>query len=246
MSTPVGQDPAVTSSQLLALLSEATPLDEFLDRVVHLATQLIAPPAACGLTMCRDGRLFTRVATGDVAARVDEIQYVRNCGPCVDTLRTGVVVQVDDYTGDDRWDGHGAHALADGVVSSLSLPLVVGGRTVAALNLYADRPGAFAGAPRRQAEAFAGQCAAALTLALRQSGQAEVRHQLLEAMASRSVIDQAIGILMGQQRCTATTAFGLLRRASQARNRKLHDVAADVITSTTGEPPQPPAAFGTA
>jgi AmiR/NasT family two-component response regulator len=43
---------------------------------------------------------------------------------------------------------------------------------------------------------------------------------------------------MGQQRCTAAEAFDLLRRASQRRNHKLRDVAADIITNVTGHPPQ--------
>ena len=64
-------------------------------------------------------------------------------------------------------------------------------------------------------------------------------------MVSSSVIDQAIGILMGQQRCTASVAFDLLRQASQHRNRKLRDIAAEIITNVSGEPPQPRPSFRT-
>lgn len=62
---------------------------------------------------------------------------------------------------------------------------------------------------------------------------------------SSSVIDQAVGILMGQQRCNAATAFDLLRQASQNRNRKLRDIAAEIITNVSGEPPQPRPRFRT-
>ena len=61
-------------------------------------------------------------------------------------------------------------------------------------------------------------------------------------MASRTIIDQAIGILMGQQRCNAAQAFAILRTASQTRNRKLRDIAADIVTSVGG-PLSPPARF---
>jgi hypothetical protein len=64
-------------------------------------------------------------------------------------------------------------------------------------------------------------------------------------MVSSSIIDQAIGILMAQQRCTAAIAFDLLRRASQNRNRKLRDIAADIITKVSGAPPQPRPGFKT-
>jgi hypothetical protein len=113
------------------------------------------------------------------------------------------------------------------------------------LNLYSTVPAAFTGPQRRHAEAFAAQCVAALTVSLRQMRQVQVHSQLAEAMVSSSVIDQAVGILMGQQRCNAATAFDLLRQASQNRNRKLRNIAAEIITNVSGEPPQPRPRFRT-
>jgi GAF domain-containing protein len=243
MTAPDDNRLAVASAQLLSLLSDASHLDVFLHRVVHLAADVVSPPAAVGLTLQRDDQPFTVVSSNNLASQVDEIQYGRDQGPCLDSLRKGIIVQVDDLTRESRWDGYPTHALAHGVLSSLSLPLAIDGQTVAALNLYSNQPAAFDGPPRQHATAFAGQCSAALALALRQFSQAQVQQQLIEAVTSRSVIDQAIGILMGQQRCTATVAFDLLRQASQHRNRKLRDVAADIITNITGEPPQRPADF---
>lgn len=72
---------------------------------------------------------------------------------------------------------------------------------------------------------------------LRQDQQSALNQQLEEALTNRSVIDQAIGLLMGQQRCAAPEAFDLLRQNSQHNNRKLRDVAADLITRVTGMPP---------
>jgi AmiR/NasT family two-component response regulator len=54
------------------------------------------------------------------------------------------------------------------------------------------------------------------------------------------VIDQAIGVIMAQERCGQVRAFSLLRSASQNRNVKLCDIAAAIVTSVSGEPPQPP------
>jgi hypothetical protein len=99
------------------------------------------------------------------------------------------------------------------VLSSLSLPLTVEGETLRALNLYALTPAVFGSPHREFAEAFAEKSTAALTMRLRHVRHARVQHQLAEAMVSSSVIEQAIGILMGQRRCTATTAFDILRKA---------------------------------
>jgi GAF domain-containing protein len=245
---PDTSDPAALTSayrQLFGVLVESPNVDAFLDEVVRLAAEVVTPAAAGGITVRRDGRPFTVSSSDDLAAQVDETQYGADEGPCLDTLRTGIVNQVDDLSREERWDRYRPRAIAHGVVSSLSLPLAVDGHTVAALNLYSDQPAAFSGPVRQHAEAFAAQCGAALALALRQTHQAQVQQQLGEAMATRSIIDQAIGILMGQQRCNATTAFDLLRQASQHRNRKLRNIATDIITNVTGEPPHPPTDFKT-
>jgi AmiR/NasT family two-component response regulator len=42
---------------------------------------------------------------------------------------------------------------------------------------------------------------------------------------------------MGQNRCTADEAFEVLRTASQNRNVKLRDIAADMVTAVSGQAP---------
>lgn len=62
------------------------------------------------------------------------------------------------------------------------------------------------------------------------------------SLASRWVIDQALGIIMARDHCTQDRAFAILRSASQNSNVKLRDTASAVVTSVTGEPlrPAPP------
>ena len=52
------------------------------------------------------------------------------------------------------------------------------------------------------------------------------------AMETRAVIEQAKGIIIGQQHCTPERAFELLTRLSQSSHRKLRDCAADMVAST--------------
>ncbi|GAA3138296.1 hypothetical protein GCM10020001_071020 [Nonomuraea salmonea] len=65
----------------------------------------------------------------------------------------------------------------------------------------------------------------------------EVAGQLKEALTTRGVIDQALGIVMAQRRCTARQAFELLRQISQDRNVKVHQIAASIVEKVSGEPP---------
>ncbi|CAM5542538.1 MULTISPECIES: ANTAR domain-containing protein [Streptomyces] len=64
--------------------------------------------------------------------------------------------------------------------------------------------------------------------------------QLREAMASRPLIDQARGILMADEACTAAQAWDMLRYTSQHTNIKLREVAAAVVAGAAGPPPPQP------
>ena len=80
--------------------------------------------------------------------------------------------------------------------------------------------------------------AATITAALRHYDQATLTDHLRTALSSRSVIDQAIGIIIGMQRCPASVAFDVLRTVSQNRNIPLREVAADLVARTgTSTPP---------
>jgi len=139
--------------QLLGLLVEAPEIDAVLEKMVGLAAD-VTPAVACGVTVCRDGQPFTVAMTNELAARVDEIQYGTDEGPCLDALRHGDVVQVDDLSHEVRWDSYRPQAVAHGVRSSLSLPFTVEGEILGALNLYSVTPAVFCDARRKAAEAF--------------------------------------------------------------------------------------------
>ncbi|HZC52973.1 MAG TPA: ANTAR domain-containing protein, partial [Mycobacterium sp.] len=63
--------------------------------------------------------------------------------------------------------------------------------------------------------------------------EAQLTDHLRVALSSRSVIDQAMGIIIGMQRCTANEAFDLLRTVSQNRNIPLREVAAELVARTS-------------
>jgi hypothetical protein len=94
-----------------------------------------------------------------------------------------------------------------------------------------------------RAQQFVEVLALTLPLALQITRRASQVAQLQEALASRSTIEQALGVPMAQNRCTRDDAFGLLRRASQNRNIKLRDVASAIIHRFSGHQPPPPPPF---
>jgi GAF domain-containing protein len=225
----------------LADLMVATPtMDKFLSDLAVLATAVITPPASCGITLAQHNLPLTVASSDPLAAHVDEVQYDHDLGPCLQAMHTGQIVLVADMTAEKRWGPYPAYALSYGVHSSLSLPLTVNGDTRGALNLYAGTPHAFGPSEHQHAELFAGPASAALTVVARQVHQVRLSEQLRDALATRAVIDQALGILMAHNSCDFDTAFAILRESSQHQNRKLHDVAADIVKAVSGNDPQPP------
>lgn len=244
-STPSGPAPPTASLtaalvELVNLMLDVPTVEAMLDDMARLAAGVVTPPAICGITMRRNHHVLTVATSAPLASRLDEVQYGQDDGPCLQTLRTGKPNDVRDLASDRRWGAYRLYALGSGVRSSLSLPLVVDGEPQGALNLYALKPNAFNDGARAAAEQFAAQASAALTIVSRQARQTQLSEQLKESLASRSVIDRAIGIIIEQRRCTADSAFELLRELSQNQNRKLRDVASDLVTATSGEPPGPP------
>ena len=231
-------------SSLQSLLLSTPAIEELLRKLAVLAVQSVDPGMTCGITVRYDHSPYTVAASDDRAWIIDEQQYAAGGGPCLEALRTGSAVSVDDQDADERWPEYRAAAVSLGVKCSLSLPLTVDEQALGALNLYAYRKShAFDGDRSDRARAFAEQAATTLALAIRQTEQQETAEQLEAALEARSLIDQAVGVLMGQQRCDAQVAFQLLRRHSQNTNRKLREVAADIIERYSGYRPVPSAKF---
>jgi GAF domain-containing protein len=233
-------DIAASITELQALLLGTESIDTFLAELAILAARTLGEGVSCGITLQPNGRPLTVASSDAVAAQVDELQYGIDQGPCLSALRTGRQVRIDDVASDKRWSGYAIQALAHGVRSSLSLPITAQQKPVGALNLYAPAPGFFAATQIQHAQRFADNASVAMGLAARLAAQVVLTDQLRASLASRSIIDQALGVIMAEQRCTTREAFAILRAASHNRNIKLRQVAEQIVTGITGTPPQPP------
>lgn len=213
---------------LHTLLMSLEGVDEFLQEVADLVSDTLT---SCGITVEYENYPLT-VASSDARARsLDESQYAAHEGTCLHAMRSGETVAVPDAEGETRWPAYFKEARKTGLRSSLSLPLIVRGESIGAMNLYSfEHTHAFDGELGDQARLFASQASTALWLAVRLARSNETNRQLETALTSRSIIDQALGVLMAQQRCTPEEAFALLRTHSQHNNRKLREVAEELVT----------------
>jgi len=216
-------------------------LGETLTRVAHLGCAAVPGADMVGLTMLVDGRLATAVFTDETAPEIDAAQYESGSGPCLDAFRHQTVFQIHDTETEERWPAFCEAAAAHGLRSVLSMPLVAPREGLGALNFYSRTPNVFSDEHARLASLFAAQSGIVLANARAYWDAHELSQQLTEALASRAVIEQATGILMGAQHCGADEAFQILVRASQRENRKLRQIAQQIVEAAGHRPPPKPA-----
>lgn len=225
--------------ELQNLILDGPDVADFLYELAVLAAAIV-PGTHCGITLRRDGQVATVASSDEVAMQMDETQYLRGRGPCLSAMHEEARIEVPDMSAELRWGDYAEYALANGIQSAFSLPLALDGATVGALNLFATTPHAFAEVDLARAEAFTRQAATALTILLRHADHTVLDDELREALATRAVIDQALGILMVTRKISSREAFEILRHTSQTTNRKVSAIAAELIETMTGHPPEPP------
>jgi transcriptional regulator with GAF, ATPase, and Fis domain len=226
-------------AELARALEAEVSVQATLDAMCRLAVDLIDPAEYAAVTIIRGGRFRTVSATGDTARLVDEIQYRTGEGPCLDAIRDEGTFVSGDLSRERRWPNFSREVVeTTGVRSMLSYQLFVQQDTLGALNLYATPVDAFAVDIFPVGAVFAAHAAVAYQAANEHERAANLETALLTSRR----IGMAIGILMSSRVITAEQAFTILAKASQHDQRKLSDLAEDVVrTGELGELPDKPA-----
>jgi hypothetical protein len=208
-----GNDLGVSLAGLSRLLTGHRPLRQTLVLIAEFAVQAIPGADGAGLTMLEDNRTQTVVASAEFVHAVDDVQYRLGEGPCLLAVETGQTQTSGSLGGDPRWRRFGPRVGRMGVHSVLSLPF------------YAHAKNAFGDDAVRIGELFAVPAAVSVHNAQVLAQSQRLAEQLGEALTSRAVIDQALGIVMSRTGANPEEAFDRLRAMSQSQHVKLSEVA---------------------
>ncbi|MGN6129584.1 MAG: GAF and ANTAR domain-containing protein [Nocardioidaceae bacterium] len=167
-------------------------------------------------------RIETLAATDPLVHELDDLQWRLEEGPCVDALMEEPVVVVEHARHAQRWPRYVPEAAQVGLRAQLAIRLFADKTGVGGLNFYSlERETVDPLAPVI-GELFATHAAIAL-------GRAREIEGLHEALASRKLIGQGIGILMERFGLDEERAFEYLLRTSQHSNVKLRKVAEELV-----------------
>lgn len=231
-------DARAAFAQLGELRFETTSMEAMLQRIAELAKRVIPRVAEASVSLIANDKATTAAYTGRLALDLDETQYGRGYGPCLEAAVGQEIREITDARAETRWPDYARISVERGSLSSLSVPVPVREAIHGGLNLYAAEAHAFDDDAKDVARAFASYAAVAVHNMHLYESTRELAENLDIAMRTRAVIEQAKGILMSQRRCDATQAFNVLAAASQRSNRKLRDIAQAIVNGVAEQPNQ--------
>ena len=176
---PPAGDPQIDGTLLARLADVAT-----------MACHAVPGCACAAISIALPSGVVTAAATSEAARALAAVQSVTGDGPCLQALRRGTVVRVDDLSTDRRWPELARAARAAGLCSLLAVPLRSGDRLVGVLGLHGGRPGAFDQWSQDIASVLARQAADAVNDGelLRRSVADHARHQQIAQTLQRGLL----------------------------------------------------------
>jgi ANTAR domain/GAF domain len=179
---------------------------------------------------------FVMCVTDQAGEQLAELQLMLGEGPCRDVLASAAPVLAADLGDAEsvrRWPGFTPAARQLGAGAVFAFPLIVGVIRAGVLGLYRGSPGPL---PDRQLGDLLILADAATVMLLGSAdGDAETEDgagldgQAPDLAVHRAEIDQATGMLTVQLGVSAGEAFARLRAYAYAQDRRLADVAGDIV-----------------
>ena len=230
---PIDPTDLAKSIGALGSLDSQRGLAPTLQQIADAAKQLFSADAAGLMLVDAEGQLRWASASDQVAQNLEDGQERLAQGPCAVAFSQRLPAAIRNIHTDPDWGEFAKVLLAEGVCAALSVPVELDGGVIGTLDVYVGQPRDWDPSEVAALQAYAGLVASLLSAAVTAQAKGRLADQLQAALEHRWLIEQAKGIIMGQERLDAQTAFERLRGAARSSTRRLADVAKDV---TAGQP----------
>jgi len=192
------------------------------------------------VTAARDGGPdFVLCVTDPVSERLAELQLMLGEGPCYDVLASVAPVLAADLDNEEasrRWPGFTSQARQLGAAAIFAFPLTIGAIRAGVLGMFRSSPGPLPTGWLGDGLVLADAATVLLLDGLHDgadgadgTGEPVLNGQSPDLVLHRAEIDQATGMLTVQLDIPAGAAFARLRAYAYAHDRRLADVARDIV-----------------
>jgi hypothetical protein len=214
---------------LAGLPDDSVHIDRYLVTIARLTADVVEPVSYASVTAVRDGAPTTVAASSQIASDVDNAQYADGAGPCLDALFTDRPVATD-IGSVMAWPGFRDTAWQLGLRASLSIPLfAAGGRSIAALNLYAHDPEPMTALIGRVWAQYQAGSTVDEDLPPLPPGSDQLLAGIAAAFRVQQIIQQARGRIMARDQVPAEAAYVALCAQAARTGAPIPDTARDII-----------------
>jgi hypothetical protein len=176
------------------------------------------------------GDLQCVAASSESIRMLELFQIHADEGPCVDCIRNGLAVTNEALSEiDRRWPMFAPQAITRGFFAVHCLPMRLRGRTIGALNLFRIDQGSLAEDDAVVARGLADVATLAILQHQSTIDASTSNTQLLNAINSRIIIEQAVGMIRQATRCTKDDAFDRLRAHAGSHHEGLTVIARRIV-----------------
>ena len=204
-------------------------VEDAMREIVHTTHAMFDVDGAGLMLADADQHLRSVAASDDRFAHLEELQVRHQEGPCIEAFTVKELVSAEDLEADQRWPSFSGAAVARNVRAVLASPLPYNQDAVGVVAVLSEQRRPWSAEGELALLAFTDLAALLLASMMQGEQQSKMALQLQGALNSRQVIEQAKGVLMGQQGISARAAYEQLRSRARAERRKLSVICAEVV-----------------
>jgi len=206
---------------------------DFLHTLTESSVELLDADAVGLMLADQRGNLQVAASSSEETRLLELFELQHDQGPCLDCFRQGrPITNIDPHEAEKRWPSFGAAIRAAKFTSVHAVPLRLRDQTIGAMNLFLARPGELSS----EDVALSQGLADIATIGLLQERAVRQQHllseQLLGALNSRIVIEQAKGMVAERHNLNMDAAFSALRDHARTSRTRLVSVAERVLNGT--------------
>lgn len=216
----------------LTKISKAITSDLYLEDILKLIVNLTANvlnAKICSLWLLDEEAKELRIRATQAMSQ----EYLKERALKIGEGIVGLVAQdkkpivIADVLEDKRYKEKNL-AKKEGLVSMLSVPMMVKDRVIGIVNIYTIKPVKFTKSDIDLLSAVANQAAVAI-----ENTELMVKTKVIqEELETRKKIEKAKGILMKQQNLTEENAYSLIRKSSMNKRVSMKEIAEAIILSS--------------
>jgi GAF domain-containing protein len=211
-------------------------VEEAMHQIVQTTHAIFSVDGAGLMLTDADHRLRNAAVSDDRMRHLEELQLRHQEGPCITAFDDKVMVGADDLGSDGRWPTFSRSAVDQGVRAVLASPIPYNQDAVGVVAVLSQDRHPWSAEAELALLAFTDLAALLIASMMMGEQQTVLAAQLQGALNSRAVIEQAKGVLIGQQGLTAHAAYEQIRARARAERRKIAVVAAELVGRAARNP----------